>query len=120
MMMLALFVSVAPVMAAYRHGGSGGHDGDGGNGDDGTVVCRDSCGPTLIRNIDGTTEDAYRILRHGRIRVEVHLQRTCLFTESYKVCTNMVPCGNTGCGASGTYEKPIKELKRCSQWHVVP
>lgn len=120
MALLALYVSVAPVMAAPM-----------GTGITGVLNgvaprCNEKCGPTLgPMPLNGpVTEDQWvkvkQVNHQKTIKGLVHQQRTCQYYQYYRVCTPMAPCGHTGCAASGSpTKKPVRVTKTCTMWHNV-
>jgi hypothetical protein len=123
MMLLALFMSVAPVLAFPDTSGPI-HNGPipGPNS-----LCRDTCSGTLGPIAIGSpiTEDRFirvmQIVNHRLIFILVHQQRTVQYYMTYQMCTPMADCGNTGCAASGSpYEKVLSITKtQTIPWHNV-
>ena len=123
MALLALYVSVAPVMAAHKGTGITGVL----NGVAPSAPrCNEKCGPTLGPvPLNGPVPE-YRwvtvkqVINHKTIKVLVNQKRTCQYYQYYRVCTPMAPCGHTGCAASGsTTKKPVRVTKTCTIWHNV-
>jgi hypothetical protein len=120
MMLLALFMSVAPVLAVSK----------GPTHTNGPIhtLCRETCGrtvgPIAISDTIYTEDRFIRVMQtvnHHSIFGVVHQQRTVQYYETYQVCTPMAKCGNTGCAASGSpYKKPISITKKqITSWHGV-
>ena len=53
-----------------------------------------------------------------RVCTNVLMKRDCTTTTTYKDCTRMIPCGRTGCAASGTYTNMISQRTSCGSWKV--
>ena len=115
MVLGALFLGVAPVMASYGYGY--GHGNVNGNGH--TVICKDVCDSTLYSYEIGWSQDfKTQSVRVGRTTKKIVFTRDCTTYLTYKDCTQMGSCGNTGCAAVGTYEQPVRTTKRCGSWYV--
>ena len=115
MVLGALFLSVAPVMASYGHGNVNVNC----NGNGHTVTCKDVCDRTLYTyEIAWSSDFKVQNVKVGRTKVPIVMERDCTTSLTYQDCTQMGPCGSTGCAAIGTYEKPVKTTKRCTSWYV--
>lgn len=135
MLMLGLFVSIAPVVG---------------------VTCRDTCGSSHVITTQSTQYKTVTICSNVKVCVptttckpvstckiikgkrvcttqtvcttksacktqricsSVRLKSECTTKTTVKDCTNMVKCGNTGCAAAGTYQM-ISQRTTCGSWVV--